>query len=470
MKKVISILICLCVFISSFCISTYAEGKDYAPFYDSEMVMLDFSVDKKINNMVYSPTYYYSSDFQYSTTYDCYDKLSAAQKYIYDKIVENAGSLTFDISFEKEQLSLTELQSDNFLNQIINAVSLDRPDIFYFAGCGYEGGSFYTNTDFVAVLNFKVATFDKTIGVNYYDNADLLSYYIALCDAVKNVPVNLTNRYNFIKSLHDYLCKTVYYPDINSADYVTSAHDAYGALVENRAVCQGYSDAIKLVCDYYNIPCVCISGTAAGGGHMWNAIQMDDGRWYFIDATWNDQGDYGTFYDFFLVGEKSVDTYFSGIEFSEEHINDADLFLPLLNYAENAYSQTNHNTKFDATYNSLVDEDNMLLYLSVFDAGKTNIYYNGMYVPVNNYSTGETVTVGSNLNYQMVILGDANGDGNCDPLDYSLVINASLADDKSVSNIDERAYDINRDGYVDILDSYAYSLMSNGIDTHIELS
>ena len=123
-----------------------------------------------------------------------------------------------------------------------------------------------------------------------------------------------------------------------------SAHDAYGALVEGRAVCQGYSDAVKIICDYYGIPCVCISGTSDGGGHMWNAIQMEDGKWYFVDLTWDDQ-ESSIYYDFFLIGSDTRDTYFGGYKFYESHVNDPVLVLPNLQYAITAYNKTqNHNT------------------------------------------------------------------------------------------------------------------------------
>ena len=155
------------------------------------------------------------------------------------------------------------------------------------------------------------------------------------------MPVDLTNRYSFIVSIREYIADTVYYPDLNTSDYVMSAHDAYGALIEGRAVCQGYSDAVKLICDYYNIPCVCISGTSGNAGHMWNAIQMEDGIWYLMDLTWDDQDSY-LFDDFFLVGTQSTNTYFGGLKFCEDHINDADLALPNLQYAATKYTNTNH--------------------------------------------------------------------------------------------------------------------------------
>ena len=90
-----------------------------------------------------------------------------------------------------------------------------------------------------------------------------------------------------LKVIHDYVCEIT--------DYAESAqsHCAYGVFVNGVAVCEGYAKAIKILCDRFGIPCVLGPGEAKLGGsateaHMWNYIQID-GRWYMVDATWDDQ-------------------------------------------------------------------------------------------------------------------------------------------------------------------------------------
>lgn len=59
-------------------------------------------------------------------------------------------------------------------------------------------------------------------------------------------------------------------------------------------VCEGYARAMKVLCDAMDIPCILMSGMAAAypfdtpTQHMWNYVQMEDGKWYAIDATWDD--------------------------------------------------------------------------------------------------------------------------------------------------------------------------------------
>lgn len=60
-----------------------------------------------------------------------------------------------------------------------------------------------------------------------------------------------------------------------------------GRIGNDGPVCEGYSRAMKVLCDRANIPCVLVDGNA-GGAHMWNYIKMDNNCWYLVDSTWND--------------------------------------------------------------------------------------------------------------------------------------------------------------------------------------
>ena len=87
------------------------------------------------------------------------------------------------------------------------------------------------------------------------------------------------------------------------------AHEAAGALLDGLAVCDGYAKAFKLLCDKMGIPCVIVAGTAKQNGseepHAWNYVQMEDGLYYAVDLTWNDDGELAST-DYFLVGAETV--------------------------------------------------------------------------------------------------------------------------------------------------------------------
>ncbi|MCK9206354.1 MAG: hypothetical protein M0P66_04505 [Salinivirgaceae bacterium] len=67
-------------------------------------------------------------------------------------------------------------------------------------------------------------------------------------------------------------------------------------LKKRRAICQGYSELFKALCDIGNIPCFVVDGYSKGYGykpgkkfnstdHAWNVVQLNQ-KWYLIDATW----------------------------------------------------------------------------------------------------------------------------------------------------------------------------------------
>jgi transglutaminase/protease-like cytokinesis protein 3 len=52
-------------------------------------------------------------------------------------------------------------------------------------------------------------------------------------------------------------------------------------LLENIAICDGFADTVKVLCNELNIPCIIM----ANAGHAWNLVQMEDGKWYRLDMT-----------------------------------------------------------------------------------------------------------------------------------------------------------------------------------------
>ena len=88
-------------------------------------------------------------------------------------------------------------------------------------------------------------------------------------------------------ALHDELCERVTYGE------GTRAHDAYGALADGQAVCEGYAAAYALACRMAGIRCGVIVGTATTsdggtGSHAWNLVDLGE-RVMLVDVTWDDQ-------------------------------------------------------------------------------------------------------------------------------------------------------------------------------------
>jgi hypothetical protein len=76
----------------------------------------------------------------------------------------------------------------------------------------------------------------------------------------------------------------------------TPETSAENTLKSRKAICQGYSELFKALCDYSNIPCYIVSGYSKGYGyhegkkfteadHAWNVVFIDQ-QWQLLDATW----------------------------------------------------------------------------------------------------------------------------------------------------------------------------------------
>jgi len=99
------------------------------------------------------------------------------------------------------------------------------------------------------------------------------------------------------KAANDVVCDAVTYDFCDDADgNATEAskyiRTAYGALVNSRAVCEGYARLYKAVLNRMGVACELISGYYIDGEafepHMWNYVQDEEGRWYAVDVTMND--------------------------------------------------------------------------------------------------------------------------------------------------------------------------------------
>ena len=81
----------------------------------------------------------------------------------------------------------------------------------------------------------------------------------------------------------------------------------------------------------------------------------------------------------------------------------------------------------------------------------------------------KVVTVGETGNYSVANVGDTNGDGTVDVTDYQAVVNMAVSEGHSqteTANYDDIVkYDLDGDGYLDVIDAYLLHLFINGFTT-----
>lgn len=93
------------------------------------------------------------------------------------------------------------------------------------------------------------------------------------------------------------------------AQLFPNAFSAYGALVEGKAVCEGYSRAMQLLLHEAGMKATLVGGfDDQNVAHMWNMVTID-GRNYHLDATWDDSEDYPRHTFFNLTTEEILRTH-----------------------------------------------------------------------------------------------------------------------------------------------------------------
>lgn len=152
--------------------------------------------------------------------------------------------------------------------------------------------------------------------LHYYQNAPdrataiELGYILPISsqEALMQVAASLVSRaqgdaFTREEFLHNALCAMANY-DAGSAN----SHNAYGALVEGRAVCDGYANAMTLLLRLSGIPCGMVEGTLGTLPHAWNLV-MVDGACTWLDATSDDQADMLTHFFFNITDDMLAAAY-----------------------------------------------------------------------------------------------------------------------------------------------------------------
>jgi hypothetical protein len=227
-----------------------------------------------------------------------------------------------EITFTTKTANPTQAEIDaameklnDFVYPVFYAFMWDHPLIFVYDSYRYgidTDNLYHSHHGDHYDWSIKGVTFEFLLDDIYEDNPQ--SYIDEVSNKVNSFTTSYTNRYGILKDIHDYLCRNVVY-DLN-AKY---AHEPYGALIAGKAVCEGYAEAFKLLCDKYNIPCALIVGDGISGSssepHMWNYVQMENGNWYAVDVTWDDQS--SIYYDFFLIGYNTLASHFGNDAFQD---------------------------------------------------------------------------------------------------------------------------------------------------------
>ena len=159
--------------------------------------------------------------------------------------------------------------------------------VFYYYRADYPQHFWCGNSIRYTTIDNKVADFTLTYTMSGDALRTAKTKFDKAVTALLQKASSGRNEYERELIIHDELAKNTTYQMTNHA------YTAYGALVEKKAVCEGYSRAFQYVLYQAGIPCLFVVGTSVNPStgkpesHGWNIAKID-GHYYHVDTTWDD--------------------------------------------------------------------------------------------------------------------------------------------------------------------------------------
>lgn len=228
----------------------------------------------------------------------CYSVLNDIQKQYYNSLHKAVEEL------HNSWVVLGPL-TDSYISDVSivrQALVSDHPDIFWLppyhvtaAGSDSEGNP-------AALVMFSSSADVSPSYIVNRSEKDYMEQELNTAIALIASQITSSDPFEIELQLHDLLCQKVTYSADSSDPLI---YTAYGALVNGKALCEGYSRAMQLLLLHFNIPCTTVSGIAEGAGHMWNAVNIG-GNWHHLDATWNDTSSGFISHEYFNLSDDEI--------------------------------------------------------------------------------------------------------------------------------------------------------------------
>lgn len=115
--------------------------------------------------------------------------------------------------------------------------------------------------------------------------------YDKACEIIDEIISDDMTDYEKELAVHDYIVYNCTYDKGALAAipiHSENCDNPYGALINESAICLGYTTSFRLFMGMLGIPCGTVHSTDTDGDeHAWNTVKLD-GSWYYVDVTWDD--------------------------------------------------------------------------------------------------------------------------------------------------------------------------------------
>lgn len=203
-----------------------------------------------------------------------------------ERIVE--GIKAWQTNIDVSGLGLT---SDDIDNGAVRSIINSHPEFISLSG-GYRywtSGSTITKIEFTYLTNAK---------------EEQQELDTALQEVKSKIDTSGMSDEEIVLAYHEYLTSTVAYAYedyFNGTIAANHGYDMYGALIKHSCVCQGYAETMFYLLREAGLSCAIASSENIN--HAWNIVKIH-GKWYHIDATWDDpvwDMPGRSYHDYFLV-------------------------------------------------------------------------------------------------------------------------------------------------------------------------
>ena len=202
------------------------------------------------------------------------------------RIVE--GIKAWQTSIDVSELGLTR---DDIDNGAVKSIINSHPEFISLSG----GYTYWTSGSSITKIQFTYLTNAKE------EQQELDA---ALQEVKSKIDTSGMSDEEIVLAYHEYLTSTVAYAYedyFNGTIAANHGYDMYGALVKHSCVCQGYAETMFYLLREAGLSCAIASSENIN--HAWNIVKIH-GKWYHIDATWDDpvwDMPGRSYHDYFLV-------------------------------------------------------------------------------------------------------------------------------------------------------------------------
>lgn len=368
---------------------------------------------------------YYYNQLKNDVSKNTYNALA---NQLSNKVIVDINSMEYDIEEETEEEYIKCFQTNLY------PYVLDGYEAYIMDG----GNNYWWTAEGISFGEMKIESSNNKVifkTVEIISDAEEWANHDNFNAKLKEVcnSFNGESVYEIVRDINYYICNNVEYTILDDTDIEQTA---YGALMMNKAVCEGQAQLFNLMCREKGILSLNIYGFTSESNvttaHAWNYVyEPTNKQWYAVDVTWNNQ--YKDPKYLMLGSETKVD----GIKFSKNHLagfkqyEDQTYTPSTPEFATDRYiepinvdGEYIYNIQPNTEYNNFVKEFSSDIEFIVKE-NDTEI------TGTEKIKTGQTLIFG-NINYVLAVKGDVTGDGKADFRDI-------LAINKHIRNISDKS-------------------------------